>query len=62
MKLPGIFRNFPRNLPEIFTFRNSYEFHSKNFYILRNNFINNYYMMRSKKTYTKLEKSILRYR
>ncbi len=30
--------NFPQNLPEIFTkFRNSYEFHSQNVYILRKN-------------------------
>ncbi len=34
--------NFPQNLPEIFTFLNSYEFHSHNFYILCKNFINNY--------------------
>ncbi len=40
---PWIFGNFPQNLAEIFTtFRNFYEFHSQNFYILRKNFINNY--------------------
>ncbi len=41
---PGIFRNFPQNLLEIFTFHNSYEFHSQHFSILRKNFINNYYI------------------
>ncbi len=45
MKFPGNFRNFPQNLPEIFTtFCNFYEFHSQNFYILHKNFINNYYI------------------
>ncbi len=40
-----VFRNCPQNLPEIFTtFHNSYEFHSQNFYILRKNFIDNYYI------------------
>ncbi len=38
------FGNFPQNLPEIFIFCNSYEFHSQNFYILPKNFINNYYI------------------
>ncbi len=35
---PVIFGNFPQNLSEIFrTFRNSYEFHSQNSYILGEN-------------------------
>ncbi len=38
-----IFGNFSQTLLEIFTFPNSYEFHPQNFYILRKNFINNYY-------------------
>ncbi len=42
---PAIFRNFPQNLLKIFTtFRNSYEYHSQNFYILSKNFLNNYYI------------------
>ncbi len=43
--IPRIFGNCPQNLPEIFTtFRNSYKFHSQNFYFLRKNFINSNYI------------------
>ncbi len=41
---PGIFGNLPQNLPEIFTFRNSYEFYYQNFYILRKDVMNNYHV------------------
>ncbi len=49
MKFPwnflGIFGNFSQNLPKIFTtFCNSYKFYSQIFYILRKNFVNNYYI------------------
>ncbi len=43
MELPHNFRK-PSQKLTFTTFRNSYEFHSQNYYILRKNFINNYYI------------------